>query len=208
MKRLIKFFEFNAFSDLSDQELIDGILKDISSERSKNTLVNRYYDKMLHFLVKKDTGLDVDDLKQIVNDGFVRAFKKLDTYQGPNFPGWLSKVIYRVFLNFVDEQERKVKTVPISGFRKSDGSGYDFEKVDPDVEERISKKETDQIFSEFQEYLTPKEREWLDLYRAGMTHPQISKKIGMDISTSKWYKLNLMKKLKNWSEGKLKKGRK
>jgi len=197
MRRIVKFFEFR--SDISDEDLIQMIRSGKSVDKCKNTIVDRYYDILFRFLNKKGSGLDKDELRMIVNDTFVRAFEKMDSYSGKgNFGAWLSTVAYRLFLNFLESKKRERKRFPISDFEPSEESN---------IEDIISRKEQDKMFDEFSEYLTPREREWLDQYRLGLTHPQISKVIGMDVPTSKWYKNNLMIKLKKWSEGILKKGK-
>lgn len=197
MRRIVKFFEFK--SDLSDEDLIQMIRSGNSVEKSRNTLVERYYDTLFKFLTKKKSGLDKDELRMVVNDAFARAFEKLDSYTGKgNFGAWLSTVAYRLFLNFLESKKKEKARFPISDFEPSEES---------DVEDIISRKEQDRMFDEFSEYLTPREKEWLDQYRLGLTHPQISKAIGMDVPTSKWYKNNLMIKLKKFSDGTLKKGK-
>lgn len=195
MKRLIRFFEFR--SEMSDEELIQMIRSGNSVERCKNILVERYYDTLIGFLVNKKSTLGRDELGMIVNDTFVRAFEKLDSYTGKgSFPAWLSTVAYRLFLNLLDSRKKEKMRFPISDIEPSRES---------DIDDIIARKEQDKMFDDFSEYLTPREKEWLGVYRMGMTHPQISKAIGMDVPTSKWYKMNLIDKLKKWHDGTLKK---
>lgn len=195
MNIITKFFEYN-LSDLSDDDLIEMIKSGDSVESCKSIIINRYYDKLLGYLVNKKTRMDIEDLKTIVHDGLMRAFNKIDLFSGKSkFSSWLFVVVNRVMLNYIDSKKREKENYVISD---------DTEIEDTNTYNVINKKENDIIFNKVSKYLSERENEWLRLYRMGYTHPQISKEMDMDVSTSKWYKNNIISKIKKWVNGTLK----
>jgi RNA polymerase sigma factor (sigma-70 family) len=188
-----KFFEFKD-SGHTDDELVRMIVSGISVEESKRILFERYKGSILSFLKKKTHKLSEDEFHTILHDTFVRAFSKIEKYSGPNkFGQWLSSVSYRVFLSYIESKNPPTVEIPET---------WDIRDISS--EKSLEQREMSNIIDQFSESLTEKEKNWLRLFRMGMTHSQISKEIGIDEGTSKYYKSNITSLLKEWIQGKIK----
>lgn len=188
-----KFFEFKDLGH-TDDELVRMIVSGISAEESKRILFERYKGSILGFLKKKTHKLSEDEFHTILHDTFVRAFSKIDKYTGPNkFGQWLFSVSYRVFLSYIESKNPPTVEIPET-----------WDIMDISSEKSLEQREMSKLIDQFSESLTEKEKNWLRLFRIGMTHSQISKEIGIDVGTSKYYKSNITSLLKEWIQGKIK----
>jgi len=67
-------------------------------------LVTRHQGRVRGFLVRlSKEPATADDLAQ---ETFLRAWSKLETFRGGNFPAWILKMAYRLFLNHTRRQSR------------------------------------------------------------------------------------------------------
>ena len=116
-----------------------------------------------------------EDAQDIMQDGFIKVFKKLDQVNNPAaFPGW----IRRVMINTALEKYR---------------SHVILQRVD-DMKEEIHEETDDGIFSNLTsqelvkliQTLSPKYRMVFNLYAIeGYNHHEISKELGIALGTSK-----------------------
>ena len=116
-----------------------------------------------------------DDAQDIMQEGFVKVFRKLDQVKNPSaFPGW----IRRVMINTALEKYR---------------SQVHLQRID-DVKEEADKEMDDGIFENLtcQELLvlirslTPQYRMVFNLYGIeGYSHQEISEELGISVGTSK-----------------------
>lgn len=82
---------------VSEEDLIAGCLK--GSETFCRMLFEKYYGRMLN--VCKRYSKDIDEAKDMLQEGFIRVFKNLKQYdrQG-SFEGWMRKVMVTTSINY------------------------------------------------------------------------------------------------------------
>lgn len=123
-----------------------------------------------------------DDALEIMNDGFLKIFREVHNYSPAyadvigSFKGWLRKImVYTAIDHFRKSQKHHVLT-------ELDNVVFQLPSVNESALDKISHEE---IIRAIQE-LSPGYRTVLNLYIIeGMTHDEISKKLGISEGTSK-----------------------
>ena len=165
----------------SDRELVKGCTQ--NDRHYQEHLYRQYFDSMMRMCLRYTQDKDV--AMEIVNNGFLRAFKKIHTFgfKG-SLEGWLRKLVYHSLSDY---------------FRKKDKAVYFM-----DIEDRdIPKQDTvlDKLYLEdilkLVEQLPNATRDVFVLYAIdGYTHVEIGKMLGISEGTSKWHLSTARKKLK------------
>ena len=123
-----------------------------------------------------------EDAVEILNDGFLKIFKEIHHYHPAyadvvsSFKGWLRKImVYTAIDHFRKNQKHKVVT-------ELDNVVYQLESVNEDAIDKLSHEE---IIRAIQE-LSPGYRTVLNLFIIeGLSHEEISNKLGISTGTSK-----------------------
>lgn len=123
-----------------------------------------------------------DDSLEILNDGFLKIFKKINGYRPAfsdevsSFKGWIRKIMMYTAVDHFRRNQRRAKTIQVSD--EAVGRSEDGENAI----DRISYRE----IAHFIQRVTPGYRMVLNLYAIeGFTHEEISKHLGISIGTSK-----------------------
>jgi RNA polymerase sigma-70 factor (ECF subfamily) len=123
-----------------------------------------------------------EDAVEILNDGFLKIFKEIHHYQPAyadvvsSFKGWLRKImVYTAIDHFRKNQKHKVVT-------ELDNVVYQLEALNEDAIDKLSHEE---IIRAIQE-LSPGYRTVFNLFIIdGLSHDEISQKLGISPGTSK-----------------------
>lgn len=77
-------------------------------ERAQLEVYQRYHLAMYHSALRiVRNPVDAEDL---MHEGFLTAFEKLDQYKGENkFGGWLKQIVLRKAFNFVKQKEKTIR---------------------------------------------------------------------------------------------------
>ena len=178
-------------SDLRD--LINGCVR--GKRKSQEELFKRYYSKMM--IVSMRYTKNADEAADILQDGFLKVFAKLEAYNYEgSFEGWIRRII----ANTAIDQLRKRKNDFI--LLQEDQSLEDFaELIEEDLEEEEVEFKPDQVLAALHE-LSPAYRTIFNLYVfENLTHKEIADKLDISVGTSKSNlakaKRNLAKILRN-----------
>jgi RNA polymerase sigma-70 factor (ECF subfamily) len=178
-------------SDLRD--LINGCVR--GKRKSQEELFKRYYSKMM--IVSMRYTKNADEAADILQDGFLKVFAKLEAYNYEgSFEGWIRRII----ANTAIDQLRKRKNDFI--LLQEDQSLEDFaELIEEDTEEDELEFKPDQVLAAMHE-LSPAYRTIFNLYVfENLTHKEIADKLDISVGTSKSNlakaKRNLAKILRN-----------
>lgn len=178
-------------SDLRD--LINGCVR--GKRKSQEELFKRYYSKMM--IVSMRYTKNADEAADILQDGFLKVFAKLEAYNYEgSFEGWIRRII----ANTAIDQLRKRKNDFI--LLQEDQSLEDFaELIEEVLEEDEVEFKPDQVLAAMHE-LSPAYRTIFNLYVfENLTHKEISEKLDISVGTSKSNlakaKRNLAKMLRN-----------
>jgi len=116
-----------------------------------------------------------DDAKDIMQDGFIKVFNKIEQFSGKgSFEGWIRRIIVNTAL------ERYRSKVHLQSIDENDN--VNVEVIDQYVLESMTAEEITSLIKE----LSPKYRLVFNLYALeGYSHKDISEKLGISEGTSK-----------------------
>ena len=165
----------------SDRDLVEGCLG--NDRFSQEMLYRKYFPAMMRMIQRYTQ--DREAAMDILNTGFLRVFKKLDTFAfSGSLEGWIRRLIFHSLSDYFKKHSRQV---------------YFLELEDRDAplkEGALSKLYFEDILK-LVEMLPDATREVFYLYAIeGYTHVEIAKKANISVGTSKWHLSNARKKLK------------
>ena len=166
----------------SEAELITGCLA--NSRKHQEALYKTHFPKMMS-MVMRYAG-DQDKAMEILNNGFLRVFKKLDTFASKgSFEGWIRRIVYHAISDYYRKESRYLKFIVLEEHDKNvtaDGA-------------------LDQLYYEdileLVDELPDKSKKVFKLFAIeGFTHIEIGEQLGISEGTSKWHLSNARKQLK------------
>lgn len=152
----------------------------LNKRDSQKVLYNSFYGYAMAICDRYTS--NPEDAVEILNDGFLKIFREIHHYQPAysdvvsSFKGWLRKImVYTAIDHFRKNQKHKVVT-------ELDNVVYQLESVNEDAIDKLSHEE---IIRAIQE-LSPGYRTVLNLFIIeGLSHEEISNKLGISTGTSK-----------------------
>lgn len=172
------------------REIVEGCIK--GKRKYQKQLFELYYGKMMGVCMRY--ARDNDEAQDMVQNGFIKIFKKLDVY---NFEGSLEGWIRRIMVNTAIDQLRKNKRDPFS--IEDDQRIQNIEEDIPFSEEsgediKIKAEEAIKAISS----LSPAYRTVFNMYVIeGFTHKEIAEYLGISEGTSKSNLAKAKQKLKS-----------
>jgi len=143
-----------------------------------------FFDQMLAVIHRSFS--DQDAAISILNNGFLRAFKKIDQYKGSgSFEGWLRRIITHAIADYYREHEAELN------IRKAEIAENmpELHTKDP-----MAYKDLLQVL----QHLPPATRLVINLFIIeGYAHKEISEMLGISTGTSKWHVSEGKRMLKN-----------
>jgi RNA polymerase sigma-70 factor (ECF subfamily) len=152
----------------------------LNKRDSQKVLYNSFYGYAMAICDRYTS--NQEDSVEILNDGFLKIFREIHHYQPAytdvvsSFKGWLRKImVYTAIDHFRKNQKHKVVT-------ELDSVVYQLESVNEDAIDKLSHEE---IIRAIQE-LSPGYRTVFNLFIIdGLSHEEISNKLGISTGTSK-----------------------
>lgn len=171
------------------RKIVDGCIK--GKRKYQKRLFEMFYGKMMAVCMRY--AKDQDEAQDMVQNGFIKIFKKLEVY---NFEGSLEGWIRRIMVNTAIDQIRKNKRDPFS--IEDDQRIQNIEEEVPFSEEdreeiKIKAEEAIKAISS----LSPAYRTVFNMYVIeGFTHKEIAEYLGISEGTSKSNLAKAKQKLK------------
>ncbi len=167
--------------DFTDRAKVANLINNcINGDRkSQQVLYKTFYGKML--VVCMRYAGDRDEAKDILHDGFLKVFKKLNSFKNEgSFEGWIRRIMVN---NSIDYVRRKRELLyPVS-------DDYTLEKALQESEQDDSElfvKAKAEIILKLIQKLSPAYRTVFNLYVIeNYTHKEIAEHLGINIGTSK-----------------------
>jgi len=153
------------------QELIEGCIS--GDPLAQKQLYDRFSPKMYGVCLQYSN--DSEEAKDILQEGFIKVFRKLKQFKGKgSFEGWVRKI----FINTALERFRgKVNLVPVED---------PIELPTINLSEKIISELSAQELLQMIQELSPQYRMVFNLYAIeGYSHVEISKKLKISVGTSK-----------------------
>lgn len=152
----------------------------LNKRESQKVIYNSFYGYAMAICDRYTS--NQEDAVEILNDGFLKIFREIHHYQPAyadvisSFKGWLRKImVYTAIDHFRKNQKHKVVT-------ELDNVVYQVEAVSEDAIDKLSHEE---IIRAIQE-LSPGYRTVFNLFIIdGLSHEEISNKLGISTGTSK-----------------------
>ena len=164
--------------------LIDGCKR--NDRKAQEELYRLYFGLMMSIAMRYCGNWD--DAMEVVNSGFLKIFKKIETYKGKgSFEGWMRKTMVNTALDFIKQNNSQNDDI-------EDINVYEQRLfIENDAVFELDKEEILKIVGE----LPPMTRAvFLLNVMEGLKHKEISKELGISEGTSHWHLQNARKLLK------------
>ena len=160
-----------AIEDKSLYKLLDSCQK--GNRNSQDRLYEAFYSYAMSICLRYSRSRE--EAVEIVNDGFVKIFAKLNRYtKGLSFKGWLRKVMINASIDYYRRNERHYHTMDISHTH--------YEPVAPSILDKLTVHE---IMASIQR-LPPSYRMVFNLFVIeGYKHEEIAQQLNISVGTSK-----------------------
>lgn len=164
----------------SEKELVDGCIK--NDRRCQEMLYRQHFKTMIGMCMRYTDDREV--AMEIVNNGFLRVFKKLDTFSFKgSLEGWIRKLVYHSLSEYFKKNSKYMQFLV-------------FEERDATVhEDALSNVYVEDILK-MVDLLPPATQQVFRLYAVeGYSHKEIAERANISVGTSKWHLANARKKL-------------
>ena len=164
------------------RKLIEGCKA--NDRKCQEDLYRLFFDKMLS-MCRRYTQ-DEDQQISIINDGFLKVFKKIDQYKYEgSFEGWLRRLVFTSLSDYFRKENKYLKFMI-------------FEKEDTPIAALPEESLYFQDILELVNLLPNKTRQVFHKYAIeGYTHKDIGEELEISIGTSKWHLSEARKKLQH-----------
>lgn len=154
------------------KKLVNGCLK--NNRRSQEKLYKLFFDDMfqLCFKILKDE----DEASDVLNQGFLKVFTKLESYnhQG-SLNAWIYKIVYYTTLDYIKARKKKFEELGDEAMDTAFDAQIDCALQLEDIKSEI-------------ENLPKATRAVFELYAIeGYKHEEIAQQLNISAGTSKWH---------------------
>ncbi len=176
---------FKTRKKYSEQEIVEGCIR--NDRHCQELLYKEYFSKMMA-MCRRYTD-DRDIAMEIVNNGFLRVFKKLSTFSFKgSLEGWIRKLVYHSLSEYFKKHSKYLQFLV-------------FEDHDNSVNANALTNMYEEDLLKMVDTLPPATKEVFRLYAIeGFTHPEIAKQLSISVGTSKWHLATARQKLKQLIE--------
>ncbi len=172
--------------------IVDACVK--GDNMSQQILFKTFYGKMLAVCMRYSK--DKEEANDIVQEGFIKVFKKLKKFEKKgSLEGWIRRIMINTALDFIRKRKDFVyddeKDISIENLSNDPFDDQDFKDI-------VNLK-TEVIINLLQQ-LSPAYRTVFNLYVIeNMTHQEIAEYLNISVGTSKSNLAKAKQKLKKWS---------
>lgn len=165
----------------TEEQLIEGSRR---NDRFFQELLYRKYAPTMLAMCYRHTK-DKHEALEIVNNGFLKVFQKLDQYGGQgSFEGWIRTIVFRSLSDFFRKKNRSIRFLELD-------HRDELKEVSP-----LQDLYFEDLLAMIQK-LPEQARQVFSLYAIeGYTHKEIAELLDMKEGTSKWYLSEARKQLK------------
>lgn len=172
----------------SEQEIIQGCRE--NSRLFQEVLYRTYFDTMMRMIHRYTT--DEDKAIEILNNGFLKVFKKIETFRNEgSFEGWIRRIVYHSISDFFKKESGYLKFIVLE----------DAEKDEP--QNALNGLYYDDLLQIINS-LPDRSRQVFSLYAVeGYSHKEIADQLEISEGTSKWHLSNAREQLKKLLESRM-----
>jgi len=164
----------------TDEELVRGCVK--NQRLFQETLYRKYFAAMMRMCARYTSDQEV--AMSICNDGFLKVFKKIDSFAFKgSLEGWIRRIVYHALS---DHFRRESKYIQFMVFEEQE------DHSDPQVIPGLYLEDLMELIKKLPQMT---ERVFRLYAIDGFNHREIGEQLGMSENTSKWHLSNARKKL-------------
>jgi RNA polymerase sigma factor (sigma-70 family) len=165
----------------TDETLVEGCT--LNDRRAQEALYRRFFPTMLRMCQRY--ARDEDTAIEIVNNGFLRVFKKIHTFAGKgSLEGWIRRLVYHSMADYYRNNARYLHFLVLDDYDHNIPTREDHHLHEKDILKAV--------------YTLPEvSQEVFRLYAIeGYSHAEIAEQLGMSEGTSKWHLSTARQKLR------------
>lgn len=172
----------------SEQEIIQGCRE--NNRRFQEILYRTYFDTMMRMVNRYTT--DEDKAIEILNNGFMKVFKKIETFRNEgSFEGWIRRIVYHSISDFFKKESGYLKFIVLEEAEKDEPQNALNGLYYGDLLQIINA-------------LPDRSRQVFSLYAVeGYSHKEIADQLEISEGTSKWHLSNAREQLKKLLESRM-----
>ncbi|MCG8332490.1 MAG: sigma-70 family RNA polymerase sigma factor [Chitinophagales bacterium] len=165
----------------TDKELVDGCIK--NDRYAQEMLYRKFFATMMRMVMRYTK--NQEEAMEILNNGFLRVFKKLPTYSFKgSLEGWIRKLIFHSVSDYFRSNSKPIYFM-------------DLEDRDAPTNENALNNLYLEDVMQLVDLLPSATKDVFYLYAIdGYTHVEIADMLNISVGTSKWHLSNARKKLK------------
>lgn len=179
------FFKLKLKRSYTEAELVTGCVA--NDRHFQELFYKKYFPPMLSMAYRYTS--DENEAIHIVNDGFLRVFKKIHLYKAEgSLEGWVRRVVFHALADYFKEKNKSLHFLVIEEDTQTP-------IIPPEV---VADLDMNDLMRLIDINLTEMTKKVFLLYALeGYTHNEISEKLSMSIGTSKWHVSNARTILKS-----------
>ncbi len=169
----------------TERELVEGCIQ--NDRYCQELLYRKHFDTMIRMCMRYTEDRDI--AMEIVNNGFLRVFKKLDTFSFKgSLEGWIRKLVYHSLSEYYKKHSKYLQFIVL-------------EERDKPINDHALSKIYEEDLLKLVDQLPPATKEVFRLFAIeGFTHKEIAKRVNISEGTSKWHLSAARKRLKQLIE--------
>lgn len=168
--------------DISEKELVEGCVR--NDRYHQEMMYRRFFPSMMQMCMRYAS--DRDEAMLIVNNGFLRVFKKIDTFAFKgSLEGWIRRLVFHSLSDYFKQQPKNVHFLV--------WEEWDSRNTDNPALPNLYMEDLLLMVDK----LPPATKDVFCLFAIdGYTHQEIADTLGMSEGTSKWHLNAARKRLK------------
>lgn len=170
---------------MNQESIISGCIN--NKRHAQEVLYKMYFDSMWRMCSRYTT--DDDQLMSIINNGFLKVFQKINTYDGHgSLEGWIRKVVFHALSDFFRKENRYINRILLDKEGNQEGSS--------EAPVALSNLKYDDIIQMLDEVPAASRKVFVLYAIEGYSHKEISEKLSISVGTSKWHLSESRKQLR------------
>lgn len=167
--------------NLNENEIVAGCVR--NERKYQEILYRRHFPAMIQMCLRYTNG-DKERALEILNDGFLRVFKKIETFEFKgSLEGWIRRLVFHAISDYFRQNQKYLDSIVFSEVLPEPNAVPNVR----DTEGGLSGLYYDDLIKTI-DILPPATREVFRLYAIeGFSHAEIGEQLHISVGTSKWH---------------------
>jgi RNA polymerase sigma factor (sigma-70 family) len=176
--------------EYTEAEIVAGCVQ--NNRSFQELLYRQHFAKMMHLCLRYCNG-DRERALEILNDGFLRIFKKINTFEFKgSLEGWIRRLVFHAVSDYFKANKQYIDAVV---FEEPENT-HTIQAIPAKENTGLNHLYFEDILK-LVETLPPATREVFRLYAIdGYNHNEIAEQLSISVGTSKWHLSTAREKLK------------